>query len=75
MPQCTVVVPFWWQGRIYYGAGQHQLGSEAYNPWVQAHLLNGQPDPPGTPLTDPGDAVLCSLPPSADGRRHHPMPA
>jgi hypothetical protein len=68
MPQVTVVVPFWLQHSVYYGVGQFNVsGGMVNNAWVREHLKDGQPDPEGTPLTDPGVATICTRPPDADG--------
>jgi hypothetical protein len=64
MTQITVVKPFWHNSSVWYGTGQFNVAAGmARNPWVQTHLKDGKPDPPGTPFTDPGDAIFRPLPP------------
>jgi hypothetical protein len=46
-----------------YGLGQYWMDpGDAFDPSVAAHLRNGVPEPPGTPMTNRGPPIEWGLP-------------
>lgn len=49
--------------QLRYGPGQYLLGADlAHDAYVRAHMLNGQPNPAGTPFDNPGPPPVLGPP-------------
>jgi hypothetical protein len=56
-----------------YSVGQYRDSRLAYDHYARSHMLNGQPDPLGTPLTNPGK-VTWGMPPPSTWQWPDPVP-